>query len=512
MLTSLFRADAAGDRSAYGDFWFGSVGGRSASGMRITPDTALRLSSVYACVRVLTESFAVLPFKLYRRKAATRGRQLVLDHWAHALFTRRPNRFQTSFEFKEMLQGHLALRGNAFCEIVEDGRGGIAELLPRHPDCMRIEPLANESWRYVVGGRDGSQRILRRDQVWHLRGLSSDGIVGLSPLDLARESVGAGLAAQDYGNRFFANDAKPSGGWIEFPGKIADKTARENLTESIKSAISGANRHRLLTLDQGMKYHEVGMTNKDSQFLESRGYTRTEIAGVFRVPPHMIGDLSRATFSNIEQQAIDFWQNCMLPWCERWESSLELLIDDETLEVEFDFRSLMRGDSDSRGKYLHAMVLDGVLTRNEARAMEGHDPLEGLDEPLVPMNERLLSEPSSTDAVAPKTKPDSPAMDGVEDEADARLLALASATAGRVARKEVAEIQMALRGADPVAAVAKFWTKHAVFVAAAMGVSDAVARTYCAARMNEVVAGTLLEEAELTARCRLERLALKGTP
>lgn len=444
MFISRIRA-SVDDRSPWGDFFFSPVGGRSTSGQRVSADSALRLSAVYACVRVLTESFAVLPFKLYRPKAGGLGRAVVTDHWAYTLFSRRPNRFQNPFEFREMLQGHLTLRGNAFCEPVNDGRGGVSELMPRHPDRIKVDVLNNDSWRYIYTEIDGTQRIIKRGDMWHIRGLSGDGIVGLNPVEIQREAIGAGLAAQEYGNRFFANDAKPSGGWIEFPGKIADKATRETLSESIKSAISGQNRHKILTLDQGMKYHEVGMTNKDSQFLESRGYTRTEIAGMFRVPPHMIGDLSRATFSNIEQQSIDFWQNCMLPWCERWEAAVEALIGDDSLEVEFDFRNLMRGDAASRAAYSHSGVLDGWLTRNEARELEGYDPIDGLDEPLVPMNERGLDDPSPAVGAPEPGAPSTPAAP-VDDSADARLVSLLTGNAARMARRIAT-------GPDPAASV-----------------------------------------------------------
>lgn len=332
------------DRSPFGDFWFEPISSRSLTGVRVGAEGALRLAAAYACVRILSESFAVLPFRLYRVTPGVRGRRLVTDHWLYRLFARRPNRFQSPFEFREMLQGHLALRGNAYCEIIEDGAGSIAELLPRHPDRVRVELLDNGSWRYLLREADGQHRPLRRDQVWHLRGLSSDGIMGMSPVELQREALASGLSAQEYGNRFFANDAKPTGGWIGTPENVnfADKATRDTYRESVQAAISGANRHKMLVLDRGMKYNEVGMSNKDSQFLEARMFNRTEIAGMFRVPPHMIGDLSRSTFSNIEQQSIDFWQGTMLPWCERWESAIEtqlLTAQDEDLDVDFDFRN-----------------------------------------------------------------------------------------------------------------------------------------------------------------------------
>jgi hypothetical protein len=274
--------------------------------------------------------------------------------------------------------------------------------------------------------------------------------MGMNPIELQRETVAAGLSAQEYGNRFFANDAKPSGGWIELPGKFADKTARETFRESWQQAQAGANRGRVAVLEGGMKYHEVGMTNKDSQFLEARGYNRTEIAGIFRVPPHMIGDLTRATFSNIEQQSIDFWQGTMLPWTERWEAALESLLDPaDGIDVEFDYRNLLRGDAASRGTYIHNMVLDGVLTRNEGRELEGYDPLEGLDDPLVPVNVRALSDPDPNGETGPGEElPDAVPGSADDDGADASAERMTQLLAGNAARLSRRFVRTGLDTAD----------------------------------------------------------------
>lgn len=439
MFVSRLRASGGlSDRSPYGDFWFTSLAGRGITGARVNADAAMQLAAVFSCTRVLAESFAVLPFKLYRPRFGGRGREQVTDHWLAQLM-RRPNRYQNRFEWREMMQGHIVLRGNAFNEIVDDGRGGIAELIPLHPDRMRVDLLPNGGWRYQYTDRNGQQTTYRRDQVLHLRGLSGDGIVGMNPIEMQRETVAAGLSAQEYGNRFFANDAKPSGGWIELPGKFADKTARDTFRSSWQEAQAGANRGRVAVLEGGMKYHEVGMTNKDSQFLEARGYNRSEVAGIFRVPPHMIGDLSRATFSNIEQQAIDFWMGTMLPWTERWEAALESLLDPaEQLKVEFDFRNLLRGDAASRGNFIHAMVLDGVLTRNEGREMEGFDPIEGLDEPLMPLNSRGINDPDPMGETGPgEDLPDAVPAEGDDNGADARMARLLHGNAARLARRFV---------------------------------------------------------------------------
>ncbi len=405
---SRWRA-SSGDRSPGGEFWFQPVSMRTASGARVSPDSALRLAAVYACVRVLSETMASLPLVVYRARPDG-GKDRVTDHWLYRLLAKRPNRFQNPFEWREMLQGHLALRGNAYNQIITNPRGEVTELMPMHPDRVRLELLPSGDFRYRFTDRLGTENILSRGQVWHLRGLSSDGLMGLSPIDLARESLGMALAAQDYGARFFANDAKPTGGWIEFPGSFKDNEAKKVFRESYQQAQSGANRGKVLVLENGMKFHEVGVTNKDAQFLELRKFQITDIARLFRVPPHMIADLDRATFSNIEQQSLEFVMHTMTPWAERWEASIEseLLLEGDELEVEFDFANLMRGDAASRASYYQSGIQNGWLTRNEARIAENLNPLEGLDEPLRPLNMVEEGDAGNQDAnsVAPTNSQD----------------------------------------------------------------------------------------------------------
>jgi HK97 family phage portal protein len=387
-------------------------------------------------VRILSETMASLPIVLYRKRADG-GKDRVIDHWLHTLLCRRPNRYQNPFEWREMLQGHLALRGNAYCQIITNPRGEIVELVPIHPDRVRMDLLRSGEFRYRVTDRFGDEAVLPRGDVWHLRGLSSDGLMGMSPIELARESLGMALAAQDYGSRFFANDAKPTGGWIEFPGSFKDAEAKKVFRESYQAAQSGANRGKVLVLENGMKFHEVGVTNKDAQFLELRKFQITDIARIFRVPPHMIADLDRATFSNIEQQSLEFVMHTMTPWAERWEASIgsELLLDGDDLEVEFDFANLMRGDAASRSAYYQSGIQNGWLTRNEARVAENLNPLEGLDEPLRPLNmveEGDAEEAEPTDAGADsEMEPQEP----VDEQARARLRAVLASAAERWARR-----------------------------------------------------------------------------
>jgi hypothetical protein len=261
--------------------------------------------------------------------------------------------------------------------------------------------------------------------------------MGMSPIELARESLGMALAAQDYGARFFTNDAKPTGGWIEFPGTFKDAEAKRVFRDSYQSAQAGSNRGKVLVLENGMKFHEVGVTNKDAQFLELRKFQITDIARMFRVPPHMIADLDRATFSNIEQQSLEFVMHTMTPWAERWEASIEteLLPDGDALEIEFDFANLMRGDAASRSAYYQCGIQNGWLTRNEARISENLNPLQGLDQPLRPLNmveeedaEEAEQEPNDAEPADEKTPP-------ADQELSLRFRMLVESNAKRLSRR-----------------------------------------------------------------------------
>ncbi|MDN8038561.1 phage portal protein [Burkholderia vietnamiensis] len=422
MFISRIKADG-GDRSPWGGFWFEPVSTRTTSGMRVSPDRALQLPVVFSCVRVLAESFAVLPMRMYR-VGADGKKTPVRKHWLIDLLCRRPNKWQTPFEWREMMQGHLALRGNAFNQIVADRRGNITDLVPLHPDRIKIELLSQSNdfdYRYRYTDRFGNETVFTREELWHIRGLSSDGILGMNPIELAREAVGLGLSAQEYGARFFQNDAKPGGGWIEFPGSFKDKATRDTFRESFQAAQTGLNRGKIAVLEHGMKFHEIGLTNKDSQFLEARQYQVGDIARMFRIPPHLVGDLSKATFSNIEQQSLDFVIYTMTPWAERWESSIEtnlLLSDDADIEVEFDFTGLLRGDQAARSMFYHNGILDGWMTRNQARESENMEPIDGLDEPLMPLNMVPVSDAAEARAAAQPTRGATP-PDGQNDPQDA---------------------------------------------------------------------------------------------
>lgn len=507
------RNASAGDRSVFGSFWFEPVGMRSSTGLRVTAGSAMRLAAVYSCVRVLAETFAILPFQLWRRRTDG-GRDMVTDHWLYRLIARRPNQWQTPFEWREMMMGHLCLRGNAFNQIIANGKGEITDLIPLHPDMVKIEVADTGDYRYRVTQRDATTMILSRGEVWHIRGLSSDGIIGLNPMELASEVVGLGLAAQNYGARFFANDTKP-GGWIEAPPgfQFADDDAKKTFKADWNGAYGGKNRGKTAILTHGMKYHELALNNSDAQFLESRKYSRSELASLFRVPPHKIGDLERSTFSNIEQQSLDFVNDTMTPWAERWEASIEFSLlpeNDADLEIEFDFANLLRGDMAARTAYYTGNINNGSLTRNEARIAEGRNPIDGLDAPLQPLNMVEAGKQPSQPAQA-EAAPAVPATPNKHKEG--RAQALATAAAERIARKETAVLlPLVTQLPMPVDQIEAAMTKHAEFIAATLGVPLEAAQAYNAARGRDPINRDSAEaDIYQAALDKLQILALKGS-
>ena len=379
----------AGDRSPYGDFWFKPIG-FGLDGRSVSKNDAMRLSAVYRAVSLVSGHMGFLPIRFFKRGTF----EPILNHPIERLLNRQPNRFQNAFEWREMLQGHIELRGNCFNEIISDRRGNITDLLPRHPDKVRPIILPDGSDYYYQHTDAGETRKISRQNMWHIRGLSDNGIMGLSVLDYAQQAVQLGLSAQQYGVRFYQNDGRPTSGWVEFPGKYKDSAQRKMVRDSLQEAQSGANAGKLLMLDQGMKYHQVGITNDNAQFLETRQYQVTDIARFFGIPASKLGDLSRATFANIESEQRSYIDDALIVRAARWEAAIEcyLLFADEEIDVEFDFEELLRGDGKSRADADHLRIQNGIMTRNEVRRRERLPPLDGLDKPLFPLNMGVVGE------------------------------------------------------------------------------------------------------------------------
>jgi HK97 family phage portal protein len=390
-----FRADSGGGRAInpFDDRWYGNYSGYgTASGQTVTPEKALLLSAVYSSVRVCCETVSSLPKVIYKR-LPDGGKERAVNHPLYKVLHSRPNQVQTSMEWVEMMQGHLELRGNAYSLIQPGPQGAIDQLIPVHPDRVRTFRLPNGRLRYEV--RDwytGELRSLTQDEIFHLRGWSSDGMTGMSTiLHGARETVGIGLAQQDYAARFLENDSQPRG-VLEHPQTMSQE-ANTRLRNTFQESQAGANRHKPAILEEGMTYHALTLNNKDSQFLEAREFTRSEIAGMFRVPPHKIGDLTKATFSNIEQQNIEFVVDCVRPRVVRWEERINvdlinpLQIDNEDYFCEFLLDGLLRGDQKSRYEAYTNGRNTGFLSVNDIRRMENLNPIgKAGDEYLRPLN------------------------------------------------------------------------------------------------------------------------------
>lgn len=364
--------------------------GKSATGKTVTHSTAMQSVAVFACVRVLSETLAALPLPVYRR-LSPRGKERAINHNLYPLLHDAPNPEMTSFVFREALMGHLVLWGNAYAEIDWDPRSGkVNALWPLRPDRMQVVRENGQLWyRYRLPDGDGAE--LPAYRVLHIPGLGFDGIMGYSPVSLAREAIGLGLAAEEFGARLFSNDTN-LGGYLRHP-KTLSEPAQDRLIKSFEKRHRGLEKsHRLAVLEEGMEYQRIGIPPNDAQFLETRKFQTTEIARFFNVPPHMIGDLDRATFSNIEQMSLEFVVYTMTPWLKRWEQviSKKLLGPNErqTYFAEFLVTGLLRGDIQARFNAYAVGRQWGWLSADDVRDLENMNPLpEGQGNVyLIPMN------------------------------------------------------------------------------------------------------------------------------
>ena len=375
------------------DPWLAAAfsGPATATGIRVNADTAMRFTAVYAAVRILAETVATLPLIVYRR-TENDGKERATDYFLYRLLHDQPNEEQTSVEFREMLQGHLALRGNAFAQI--DRRMGLpARLVPLHPDRVDVERGRDGELLYRVRPDSGSPYTLsqRRGEVLHVRALSPDGVTGLNPIELFREAIALGLAYEEYSGRLFGNGANING-VLETPQAMSDEALGRfrKLWQQNYGGVGNAGKTAIL--EQGMKWQAIGIAPKDAEFIVSRKFQITEIARVFRVPPHMLADLERATFSNIEHQSLEFVRDTIRPWLVRWEQALtrDLIPPEDrgSYFVEFLIDGLMRGDLKSRYDSYAIGHNNGWLSANDIRRLENMNPLppgQG-DVYLIPLN------------------------------------------------------------------------------------------------------------------------------
>jgi len=349
----------------------------SHAGVNVNESNAINYSAVYACVRVIAETVASLPLHVYQR-IPSGGKQRAPDHPLYDILHDMPNPEMTSFTFREVLQAHLLLWGNAYAEIEWGPDGFVRGLWPIPPNCVQVERDERERLWYRVSLPDGIQKLLPEEQMLHIPGLGFDGLQGISPIGAARQAIGLGLAAEEFGARFFGNGTN-LGGVVKHPGKLSE-TASKNLRASINETYAGLGRsHRVMLLEEGMEFEKIGIPPEDAQFLETRRFQLNEICRIFRVPPHLVGDLERATFSNIEHQSIEFVVHTIRPWLVRWEQALKwkLFLPSErrSFFAEFVVDGLLRGDIKSRYEAYAIARQNGWMSADDIRELENMNPL-----------------------------------------------------------------------------------------------------------------------------------------
>ena len=377
-LKNLFRRKVTDQTAGAGYRFFL---GTSTSGKRVNERSSMQMTAVYSCVRILSEAIASLPLHIYEQSDT--HSQKARDHPLFFLLHDEPNPEMTSFIFRETLMTHLLLWGNAYAQIIRNGKGEVVGLYPLMPDRMKVDRNDNGQlyYEYQVSKADpavnktGTVRLQPHD-VLHIPGLGFDGLVGYSPIAMAKNAIGMAIACEEYGAKFFAHGAAPSG-VLEHPGTLKDPS---RVRESWQATFGGpSNSGKVAVLEEGMKYTPISVPPEQAQFLETRKFQINEIARIFRVPPHMVGDLEKSSFSNIEQQSLEFVKYTLDPWVSRWEQAMTkvLFSDDEkqSFSIKFNVDGLLRGDYQSRMNGYAIARQNGWMSANDIRRLEELDPL-----------------------------------------------------------------------------------------------------------------------------------------
>lgn len=384
-IKSLFGFGQARDKPVdkAADAGYSFLFGRTTSGKPVNERTAMQTTAVYACVRILAEAVASLPLHVYEYRDDG-GKKLVHDHPLYYLLHDEPNPEMTSFVFRETLMSHLLIWGNAYAQIIRDGAGRVLGLYPLLPDKMEVQRDDKGNIYYVYSRNSDENPTfkeygnikLKAEDVLHIPGLGFDGLIGYSPIAMAKNAVGMTLACEEYGASFFANGANP-GGVLEHPGVLKDPSKVRESWNSVYRGVSNA--HKIAVLEEGMKYQQIGIPPEEAQFLETRKFQINEIARLYRIPPHMVGDLDKSSFSNIEQQSLEFVKYTLDPWVIRWEQSLQrsLLLPGEKGKyfIKLNVDGLLRGDYQSRMNGYAVGRQNGWFSANDIREMENMNPI-----------------------------------------------------------------------------------------------------------------------------------------
>ena len=402
------------------------VFGRANSGEQVDEKSAMQIATVYACVRLLAESVAQLPLHLYRVTDHD-GQEKAQDHPLYKILYREPNPEMTRFSYIEAVMTHLLLWGNSYSQIIRDGKNNVLGLYPLLPENVEIDRTESGELFYIyhaytneVPGEKNKDVIFQRDEVLHIPGLSFNGLVGFSPIAMMKNALGTTMAVEKYGSAFFKNGAQPAG-VLEHPGVLKDpQKIRDNWTRAYGGP---GNAHKVAVLEEGMQYKPISLPPEDSQFLSTREFGVEEICRIFRVPPHLVQDLKRSTFNNIEHQGISFVQYTLMPWLARIEQAIvkDLLMEDEKelFFPKFNVDGLLRGDYKSRMDGYSIGISTGIISPNEARRKENMPPLseeEGGDFHIVNGTFIKLKDVGQQYGVQDEAKPETPEEQEPEEE------------------------------------------------------------------------------------------------
>lgn len=494
--------------SDWHDFWYRPIGplAQTLSGVSVSPASALKTSAVWACVNLLSRTQAMLPAIVYRQREDG-GKDRTPDHEVARIFRRRPNVWQSRFEFRQYGMVSVLLYGNYYAERFYSSAGRLAALVPRHP--TRVTPVQLDSGRmgYTYRPPRGDARVLTQDDMFHVRGMSLDGIVGLSIIDYARETIGRSVAQEGAAASLYRNGMEART-VIQGP-KLLSPTARESLKADLDEKRGYRNTGKTLLLEEGFSIEKLSMSARDSQFVESSYITIEDICRWFGVQPHLIAHLLRATFSNVEHQGQEYVTYSLMPWNVAWEAAAQrdLFEEDDDHFLEFLVDSLLRGDTLSRYQAYGVAIQNGIMSENEVRIRENLNPVEGLDEPR-----RSANQDRGGDPAGPRPQPPQRGQEDPEEPEEDNARAVVQRAAARLVRREVAALRrQADRGRLDRAWVTDFYGRHVDVLTGALCLTVEQARRYgadhCAALLECGV--SVLGEWERTEPERLAALALR---
>lgn len=498
-LSRLFAA--ATTNEALDPKYYGGAGASmSAAGMPITPEGALRVAAVYRCVSIKANILAFMPFGMYEDRdgdSDTRNRRRAREHPLDAVIRFRPNSRQTSFEWRRQLNVSLMLRQNAYCQIVPAEKPGAFELIPLHPDRLRgpdMTPGGELRWTYTPPAGGKPVPLLEGIDLWHLQGLSEDGIKGLAMTELAKNAFGLSLGAEEHAARFY-DRGMTADGILKHPSKLKRETA-EAMADSFTAKWGGLKGSRKIpVLWEGMEFQTLSINNKDAEFLESRKFTVAEIARWYGIPPHLVGDVERTTSwgTGIEEQNLQFLIYSLLPDVTLWEQRVrhDLVLDPERYYASMKVDAILRASAQQRYAVYDIAIRNGILSPNECRSLEDLNPREGGDEYQTQLNMRIGSSNPATEqqalAIAHRLamELDRP---GGDDRRPAAAGPAAAARArwavGQVLEREASELRALAERAGGSSAkfrhgLASFYGRHAALVVEALAVTLEDARAYC---------------------------------